>query len=73
MESYYLESSDPLAEVEDFHTYREAVDRAKEIATELRAEGYEVDASLASRRNMYAFKATKAGSRTITVQINDEE
>ena len=70
---YFVESTDPLSEVEDYERYGDAVKRVKEIADELEGDGFTVDRSLASRRNMYAIHAWMPGRRGITVEVNDEE
>lgn len=69
---FYVESTDPLSEVEDFERYEDAVKRVNEIADELEADGFTVDRGWASRRNMYAIHATMKGHRPIGVQVNDE-
>lgn len=73
MPMFYVESSDPLADVEDFRTHQDAVARAKEIAADLEAEGFTCDGSIASRRNMYAVRCEKAGFRTVTIEVYDEQ
>ena len=73
METYWLTSSDPLQEAEDFQDYREAVARGEEIAAELKAEGFDVEVGLASQRNMWAVRCTKEGYRPVILQVNDEQ
>jgi hypothetical protein len=72
MDIFWVESSDPLHDAEDFYTYDEAVSRANEIADEMEAEGFTCDRSWASRRNMYAIHCTHPEFRPITIEVNDD-
>jgi hypothetical protein len=56
-------------EPEEFMWYANAVAALDRWTRELRAEGWDVDASIASRDNLSAARATRAGSADRTAQI----
>lgn len=73
-DTYWVTSSDPLFEPEDFHTYAEATARVRELAKEwVEEEGFTADFGWASQRNMFACRLTKAGRAPVTIEVNDEE
>jgi len=64
---------DSLFEDEDFYSYKDAVQRAEELAKEWADEGYEVETGWASERNMWAAKVNRPGKSPVFIEVNDEQ
>ena len=66
---FVIVSTDGLFEPEDFYTYAEAVARLRELQAECRSDGFEIEGGIASRDNLAAFRASRAGFRSLCYEI----